>query len=169
MTMKHLLGVVACAAIGLAATVLTTSNASPGPGSRAALEDVSRRPFQQYVYQPCPIVFPCILNFAPVPPRSRLDVSNVSCLIQFGSDLTVMKFAQLLVRNEADGIVSASTLVPIAIGSVSPSRNSWAANHAVSVFASARQHFQILLEVGGPLTANDFMGCHVSGQMVKLG
>jgi len=132
-----------------------------------------RTPYQQYVYiGSCSV--PCVLNFAAVPARHRLEVSNVSCYLRWDAvaNLMYVDNVQLLVLNSSNALITASTLAPIPVHTLDPqvphSRLTFAANHAVAVFAPAGHHFRAASDTTGGAAAS-FFSCHVSGQMVKLG
>jgi len=131
-----------------------------------------RTPYQQYLYTTNCV--PCILNFSAVPARHRLEVSNVSCYIRWDAVANPMYVdnVQLLVLNSSNALITASTLAPIPVHTLDPqvphSRLTFAANHAVAVFAPAGHHFRAMVDTTGGAAAN-FFACHVSGQMVKLG
>jgi hypothetical protein len=139
-------------------------------------KEISRTRYQQYVYTTCKNqseINICVLDFDKIPVSSRLDVSNVSCHIQSQIAPGIL---QLLVMSAQNKILSASTMVPTRVHSYIDD-SKWlyfASNHAVSVFANATQHFQIYMVVGIPGSIDvfhdiQFLGCHVSGDLVKLG
>jgi hypothetical protein len=152
----------------------SASAVSQGPQISAAVTELSRSRFQQYVFSSC---LPaqsdqCFLNFAKVPASSRLDISNVSCY--FYTQIP-MRVAQLLVIDSQNKIQTASTLQASRLPGVSPeTETDYVANHAVSVFANAGQHFQIFFNGNRPGFVSlfgeiKFIGCHISGDLVKLG
>ncbi len=131
--------------------------------------ELSRAPYQQYVVkQSCVAAVDCVVNFNRIPLSSRLDIKNVSCQIEikatvFGEQPT-LRFAQLLVLNSNNSIATASTLAPVKVNT-----GIWSLNHAVSVFANTEQAFQVLTRNFHTGDQTTFLGCHISGQMVKLG
>jgi hypothetical protein len=177
-----LAALVAMVSLGSTGPALAQSRGGPPAPANAApvvapaLSEVSRAPYQEYVPFASPGGPPYKLDFTPVPGRSRLDVSNVSCYIasQYGQyNGPDIMYVQLLVLDASDALVSASTLTPIRVASEplhSPDAGiTWAVNNTVSVFAPARHRFQVLL---GPSPGNFAyvrLACHISGQMVKLG
>jgi hypothetical protein len=130
----------------------------------------SQAPFQQYVFLgKCPNPTTCTLDFQTVPPASRLIITNTSCYISLDISTKPTEIAalQLLVNNTNDKILTASTLVPFFIGETD-SNLFYSANHPISVFANAGQHFQAILVRTTPTTVFVF-ACHISGQLQKLG
>jgi hypothetical protein len=131
---------------------------------------ISQAPFQQYVFLgKCPNPTTCTLDFMTVPLASRLIITNTSCYISLDISTKPTEIAalQLLVNNTNDKILTASTLVPFFIGETD-SNLFYSANHPVSVFANAGQHFQVILQRTTPTTVFVF-ACHISGQLQKLG
>jgi hypothetical protein len=170
MTMHHQYRLGARALFTLAATVLITM-----AFATVAPAQVSRTPFQQYLFTNCPVNENCTVDFRTVPPASRLEISNVSCFVEILGPTTstaLVRAAQLLVIRSNGSIGTASTLLLEQQHSTFTASNNtrgFAANHAVAVFANAGQHFQAYVD---PLGANDrvsFMACHISGTLVRLG
>ena len=116
---------VLAATLAGAATNATAQSPQVGTG-----KEISRTPYQQYTFrQSCDTKLACGLDFAPVPANSRLEITNVSCILKAGefSNVTpTFLVPQLLVVNSCTGaackdpgvesIVSASTLVPTLLG-----------------------------------------------------
>jgi hypothetical protein len=177
--------------MGLVATGLATAAAAqsgkpggegpagdPGAPVAAAQREVSRAPFQQYVFADCSDGrIDCTLDFDVVPASSRLEIQNVSCHIEYTPSLDV-RASQLLVLRPNLSIASASTLVPTFVSTplrtasagvaAEGSYHVYAANHAVFVFASAGRRFQAFFRKGQGGTFL-LVACHISGHMVKLG
>jgi hypothetical protein len=145
-----------------------------GPQIAPAATELSRAPHQEYVFtQHCAVGKACAVNFTKVPSSSRLDAANASCYIEVMSvpgairaPLTrpALKYTQLLIIKSDNTTASASTLVPISLAA----DRSWSANHAITAFATAGQRFQILIAPLHDDNLVNFIGCHVSGQMVRL-
>lgn len=135
-------------------------------------------PYQRYLFSPkCSAdLKTCQLDFPVVPANSRLEITNTSCYIQLKQNAGFageLNYVQLLVKGGTGSTVSASTLAPLQIGQTSiigPDLISYAANHTVSVFANAGQHFQVLSKVhegtfdGSGGTA---LACHISGRLIS--
>ena len=183
---------VLAATLAGAATNATAQSPQVGTG-----KEISRTPYQQYTFrESCPNLA-CGLDFAPVPANSRLEITNVSCFLKGGefSNVTpTFLVPQLLVVDSctgavcinpgAESIVSGSTLVPTLLGRRKAAMNGpvgqfdetiWTLNHAVQVFAETGQIFRAWFEIeGNPPSAPfpgigwKFIGCHISGHLVKL-
>jgi hypothetical protein len=136
----------------------------------AAAVEVSRTPYEQYVSRDC-FVNPCSVDFASVPPRRRLEISNTSCYIQATTTSSIL-YAQLYTKKADGTFVAGSTLAPIlvaaAAGFAGTDRKVWSANHPISAHAAATQFFQAAVQMGTGSTLI-FIACHISGYMVKLG
>jgi hypothetical protein len=146
-------------------SVIRSIDQTPQLGEAAQV--ISRVPFQQYVSTTA-TCNACTLNFAVVPKNSRLEITNVSCEIEAG-DSPQFDNATLFVK-KGSTTITASSLVPQLVDDKVPQSlgaSLYNLNHVVSVFAKAHQNFQIYVFVGyQPIT---YMGCHVSGSMVRLG
>jgi len=139
---------------------------SSEPTVAPRLSELSRARYQQYVYaQSCAECFDYYLevDFKKVPRSSRLDISNVSCYVK-GIGAYDLNYLQLWVMKPNGEIASASTLAPMKVSDVN--NKTWAVNHAVSVFATAGQHFRIRVE---SFSIVNLLGCHISGDIVTLG
>jgi hypothetical protein len=147
-------------------TPATSVDQSPQVASPAV--ELSRSPYQQYLFAGCPTGQDCTVTFSKVPSSSRLEITNVSCFIEVfttGTDEQELRGVQLwVVRHATGAVVTASTLVPIKV-----TRARWAINHPVSVFANAGQAFEVFVDVLSATDSVQLMACHISGQMVKLG
>jgi hypothetical protein len=148
----------------------------PGLQEAAAVVEVARIPFQQYRFTTtCPVNENCTVDFGTVPPTSRLEITNVSCYVEVvapSTDFPSLRVAQLLVIRSNGSIATASTLMleeQHATFPPSSSTRGFAANHAVTVFANAGQHFQAYADPLGPTDRVGFMACHISGTLVRLG
>ena len=128
----------------------------------ASAAEISRSPFQQYLVADC-FTSTCVLEFSNVPSSSRLDISNVSCVIQAAS-AGYVHVAQLHVVKKDGTVISAATLVPILTRDTAPYRV-WSANHSVLLFATQGWHFRASVTIN----SSQFLACQISGYLVKLG
>jgi hypothetical protein len=126
--------------------------------------EVGRQRFQQYLTADCGVT--CTLDFTRAPVSARLDVSNVSCLLQSQDTGGRIYSAQLLIVKPDGAFVSGATLVPTQFYEAG-SFTHWSANHVVSLFANARQHFRVVIAFAG--SDSNFIACHISGDLVTLG
>lgn len=136
--------------IGLSVTLNTAQSAE------------TRTPYQKYVNIDCPVSVDCILNIASVS-EGRLEITNVSCIIQTGDTTAGAKLhtAQIQVMNGST-FVSGLSLAPVEVRK--DTIGMWAANHAVFIFAKAGQ--RVRANVHG--IAITFVACHISGTLVKI-
>jgi hypothetical protein len=175
MAMRHSPRIVALAGVLTALGAASDASAQPAQVEQSAqvgsaLVATSATPFQQYLFKaPCASGTVCTLDFIAVPPASRLSITNTSCYIQtdVSTNDVEIEFLQLLVNDKKNNIITASTLVPIFISEFQHIFV-FSANHLVSVFANAGQHFQAIvgLTIAAPAK---FFACHISGQLQKLG
>jgi hypothetical protein len=75
-------------------------------------------------------------------------------------------YVQLLVQTDAGTNLAAPVLVPHYVGGQDPGKIVFASNDIISVYATAKQHFQILAHS----REGQFfqLACNISGQQVKL-
>jgi hypothetical protein len=140
--------------------------------SRPAEAAVTRTPFQAYINnQTCPSGADCEIDFPAVPTNYRIEIINVSCYLsgkynQQSNFYTDPDYVQLLVQTDAGANLAAPVLVPQYIGVQFPGKIVFASNDIISVFATAKQHFQVLAHS----SEGQFLqlACNISGQKVKL-
>ena len=74
---------------------------------------------------------------------------------------------QLLIVNNAGGLISALTLTPQFVDSITtPSERVYSASHSIFAFANAGQHFQAYAEL--KLGAFSQFACHISGDLQNV-
>lgn len=131
----------------------------------AAFAPASAAPFQQYLNGTC-TGLTCKIDFRTVPAGKRLVVDNVSCYVRLkddnGSFAPNIKFQQVLVVGaNPNKILNALTMAPIYVSRIDD-ETVYSANHAVTAFANANQHFQAVMEIDRGEYAQ--FACHVSGE-----
>jgi hypothetical protein len=140
-------------------------------GAAAKLPDIgkliekSRTPYQEYSETHSCVRgnfsnFECIIDFSVVPAMSRLEITNVSCDITTGSG-TLFKLHSEVVNSDGSTPIIV-TLVPNLIESLV-----YASNNTVFEFANSGQHFRASADIHNSDVS--FMGCHISGSLVRLG
>ena len=128
------------------------------------LVEKSRSPYQEYsesanCTQGNFSNFECLINFSVVPAMSRLEITDVSCDITTGGALFKLHSE---VVNSDGSIPIIVTLVPKLI-----ELGVYASNNTVFEFANSGQHFRASADIHN--SGVSFMGCHISGSLVKLG
>ena len=119
-------------------------------------------PYQRYQNGSCGSLV-CAIDFPKVPAGKRLVLSNTSCYLRVSNaaDLLAM---QLFVLNNVGGFVSAQTLTPQFVDSITtPAERVYSATHVVFAFANAGQRFQAYTELKQGTFAQ--LACHISGDL----
>lgn len=129
------------------------------------LVERSRAPYQEYSDKYTCIRgnfsnFECTIDFSVVPPMSRLEITNVSCDISAGSGALFKLHSEIADTDGSTPIIV--TLVPQLIDQFV-----YASNNTVFEFANSGQHFRAEADIHDQ--GASFMGCHISGSLVKLG
>jgi hypothetical protein len=148
------------AALAVAAALFVTPVAAqdgwPQPDS-----EIARAPFQIYLSTDC-TGSPCMLDFPQVPANSRLDISNVSCVLEAPATAGTLHVVQLHVLDVNGNFIAGATLAPILTRDAA--FRIWAANHSIFLYAPTGWYFRVSVLHAGIR----FMACHISGHLVRI-